>query len=109
MPSNEIHFDVIVPIYQSAAYLERCLDSIQSQTHTTFTCWILDGDPGEDDEESRIVAHFVDTDDRFHYAVQDHSQYPHLSGARNQAIALGSATHIALLDSDDIWYPEHLE
>ena len=109
MPSNEIHFDVIVPIYKSADYLERCLESIQNQTHPHWTCWILDGDPGDGDEESRIISHFADMDDRFHYAVQDHSTYPHLSGARNQAIALGSASHIALLDSDDIWYPEHLE
>ncbi len=109
MPSNEIHFDVIVPIYKSADYLERCLESIQNQTHPHWTCWILDGDPADDDEESRIISHFADMDDRFHYAVQDHSTHPHLSGARNQAIALGSASHIALLDSDDIWYPEHLE
>ena len=110
MQSNDIHFDVIVPIYKSGDYLERCLDSIKNQTHSDWSCWILDGDPDEKwaDEESIIVKRFLD-DDRFHYEIQDQVTNPHLSGARNQAIAMGSATHIALLDSDDIWYPEHLE
>ena len=110
MLSNEIHFDVIIPVFNSEDYLERALDSLASQTYDDWTAYLIDGNP--DNEASRAIY------DRFchshpdldlHWDEQDHSMHPHLSGARNQAIAMGYGSHIALLDSDDVWYPEHLE
>jgi len=105
---EDIHFDVIVPTYGSEDYIERCLLSIANQTHAAWTAHIIDGSP--DDATLDIVRAFVDShpdlDIRIH--LQDQDLHPHLSGARNQAIAQGDSTHIALLDSDDVWYPEHL-
>lgn len=107
-PDN-IHFDVIIPTHNSHDYIGRALDSVISQTYPSWTVYVVDG--SDDDLTSHIVMDFMQRyplhDIRF--VDQDRDHHPHLSGARNQAIALGSSTHIALLDSDDIWYPEHLE
>ncbi len=108
MKSHEIEFDVIVPIFRSADYLERALDSIYKQTHENWTCYIIDGDYQEGSNDLSIVKKYVALDERFVYLVQESKEYPYLSGARNQAILAGSGEHIALLDSDDIWYAEHL-
>jgi len=110
MKSHEhIHFDVIIPTYNSHDYVERALSSVVAQTYPSWTLYVVDG--SDDDRTSDIVLAFIDRypDYDIRLIEQDHTLHPHLSGARNQAISVGNSTHIALLDSDDVWYPEHLE
>lgn len=110
MQSNDPHFDVIIPIFNSEAYLHRSLTSLVTQTYPNWTAYLIDGNP-DNPECRQIYDDFVDDhpDLDIRWMQQDHTLHPHLSGARNQAIAQGYGTHIALLDSDDVWYPEHLE
>jgi len=105
-------FDVIVPIYRVEPELVvECLASIRSQTHEDWNCWIIDGTPPEWESArqlSRVIDHFVESDDRFHSVRQDFVAHPGVSGARNQASWLGSSDWIAFLDGDDWWFPENL-
>ncbi|MCF0199516.1 MAG: glycosyltransferase, partial [Bacteroidaceae bacterium] len=33
---------VIVPVYNAAAYLNRCLESLMAQTHANIECIVID-------------------------------------------------------------------
>jgi len=109
MKLHEPHFDVIIPVFNSEAYLERALVSLRAQTYGSWTAYLIDGNP--DNPRCRdIYDDFCEShpDLDIRWMHQDHTMHPHLSGARNQAIDAGSGSHIALLDSDDVWYPDHL-
>lgn len=53
---------IIIPIYNTASYLKRCLDSVKNQTYTNLE--IICIDDGSSDGSEKIVDEYLD-DDRF--------------------------------------------
>jgi hypothetical protein len=104
-------FDIIVPIYKMKTdFLERCLKSIVDQTHSEWICYIADGTPKDWEHYSEmmeIISNYVETYPNIFVYLRQSGKG--VSQARNQAITMGDATHIAFLDGDDYWYPTHLE
>lgn len=99
-------FDVIIPIYRiSKSFLERCLESVFDQTFEDYTVYVCDGTPvqHQDYDAKYLVESYG-----FVYVRQDPA-HPLVSGARNQAVALGSNPYLAFLDGDDWWYSQYLE
>lgn len=99
-------FDVIIPIYRiSKSFLERCLESVFDQTFEDYTVYVCDGTPVEHQDYD---AKYLVESYGFVYLRQDPA-HPLVSGARNQAVALGSNPYLAFLDGDDWWYSQYLE
>ena len=95
---------VIVPCFNSGAFLTEALNSVLVQTYSNWECIIVD-DCSEDDT-SDIAAAFVNKDGRFSY-IKQANQGPSI--ARNNGIASSEGTFILPLDSDDIIEPTYLE
>ena len=77
--NNEIPLvSIVVPIYNSASYLPRCLDSILKQTYTNWECILIND--GSTDNSSEIAQNYVARDSRFSLYSQENRS---LSAARN--------------------------
>lgn len=103
---NNSVVSVIVPIYNSAKYLRRCLDSLKAQTHINLEILLVDD--GSADDSYSICQEYVATDKRFKVFKQDNKG---VSAARNLALDASTGDYLAFCDSDD-WvekdFVEHL-
>ena len=95
---------VVVPVYNVAAYLPRCIDSILAQTWKDFELILVDD--GATDECPRILDDYAKKDSRIQVL---HKQNGGLSDARNAGMKLASGTYLSFIDSDDFIEPELLE
>ena len=93
----------MIPLYNGAAYIADALASVLAQTRPADDIVVVDD--GSDDDGSRIVEEIA----RTHPVRLLRKQNGGQSSARNFGIRATGTTHIALLDQDDIWYPNHLE
>ena len=76
---------VIVPIYNVEQYLEKCISSIQCQTHQDLE--IILSDDGSTDNSGAICDHFAALDSRIRVI---HKMNGGLSDARNAGIEAAS-------------------
>ncbi|QZN91419.1 glycosyltransferase family A protein [Idiomarina abyssalis] len=104
MTNKDIEFSVVVPIYNKASYVERAVESVLKQSFINFEV-ILVCDPSTDGSE-QVVESIID--DRIRIIYRD-KPGPGGYAARNLGITSSKGRWIALLDADDMWYPEHLE
>lgn len=88
---------VIVPVYNSEKYLERCVDSILSQTYSNFEIILIDD--GSPDNCPRICDAFAEKDKRVKVF---HKENGGASSARNAGIKQARGDYICFVDSDDI-------
>lgn len=86
---------VIVPIYNVAPYLRKCLDSLKGQTLKKIEVICIDD--GSTDESGEIAEEYS-TDPRFRVI---HTENRGLSAARNRGIDEARADWIMFVDSDD--------
>lgn len=94
---------VVVPTFNRALDLRRCLDSLVAQTFKNFE--VLVCDDGSTDDSDRVADAFCgQLDIRFHTA----ENFGGPARPRNRGIRLARGTYIAFLDSDDWWVPEKL-
>ena len=94
---------VVIPAYNTSAYIADTLASVAAQTFTDFeTIVVNDGSP----DTPALEAAIAPFRERIRYIVQENRG---LSGARNTGIAAARGGLIALLDSDDVWEPDYLE
>ena len=93
---------VIIPTFNRPQMLETSINSIISQTYQNFEIVVVN-DGGLD--VSGLVDSFQDP--RVRYI--SHPKNKGLAAARNTGIRNASGLYIALLDDDDLFYPEHLE
>lgn len=102
-------FDIIIPVYNTNLnYLEKCLNSVQSQTFHDWQCYIVDGSDTDYQKEIYELMKKYLNDDRFHYTQEQGILGQGASNARNQASQLGENHYLAFLDSDDWWLENHL-
>ncbi len=93
---------VIMPVYNTAKYVEAAIDSVLAQTYADFELLIID-DAGTDESIELCRAY---DDPRIQIISQTNRG---LAGARNTGIRNARGQFIALLDSDDLWEPKKLE
>lgn len=87
---------LIVPIYNTLQFLDRCLSSIRDQTFKDFeVILIIDGSP--DDSES-FCKEFIKNDSRFILKVKENEG---LASARNYGMSFAKGEFISFIDSDD--------
>ena len=93
---------VIVPAYNTAAYVAEALDSVLAQTFGDYEIIVVnDGSPDTPELERALEPYRG----AIRYLVQENRGS---SGARNTALRAARGRYVALLDSDDRWHPEFL-
>lgn len=96
------YFSVVIPLYNKEAYIEDTLKSVLSQTFQDFEVIIVDD--GSTDKSLEVVSSIIDK--RIKTFTQNNLG---ASKARNLGIDHAKGDYMALLDADDLWYPNHLE
>ena len=89
---------VIVPVYNTAPYLNQCMDSILGQTYGDIE--LICVDDGSSDESGYILDAIAQKDERVRVI---HRKSPSGSGAvpRNTGLNFASGKYVMFLDSDD--------
>lgn len=105
---NEIGYtpkvSVIVPVYNTSAYLRECLDSIINQTLKEIE--VICVDDGSVDGSLDILKEYAKKDKRFTIITQQNTS---AGAARNAGLAVAKGEYLSFLDSDDFFAPEMLE
>ena len=92
---------VIVPVYNCEKYLEACVNSILTQTHTDLEVILVND--GSLDSSPKICDTFVEADARVQVIHQENRG---VSAARNAGLALASGDLVSFIDGDDTLEPD---
>lgn len=92
---------VLIPCYNGAALIRRCLDSALSQTRKP--CEVIIVNDGSTDNSAEVIASFGPVV----RCVEQANAGP--GAARNTGLRLATGKYVAFLDADDYWLPEFLE
>lgn len=96
-------FSVVIPLYNKADTIERTLRSVQAQKCRDFELIVVnDGSTDNSLEVVRTLSNEIPLQiiDKPNGGV---------SSARNAGACAAKGRFIALLDGDDVWFPDHLE
>jgi glycosyltransferase involved in cell wall biosynthesis len=94
---------VVIPLYNGKPFIREAIDSVLTQTLPPQDVIVVDD--GSTDDGPAIVDQFA-ADGRVRLFRKSNGGP---SSARNMGISQATADLIALLDQDDLWYPQHLE
>lgn len=100
MQSGEPLISVIVPVYNVQSYLDRCMNSLVSQTYQNLEIILVDD--GSTDRSGEMCDLWHDKDSRVRVI---HRKNNGLSQARNTGLSAATGTFITFVDSDDIISP----
>lgn len=103
-PDDSIKVSVIVPVYNVADYLRKCIESIIRQTLKEIEIILIDD--GATDASGRICDSYAARDSRIKVI---HKSNGGLSVARNAGLDAASAPYIMFVDSDDYVEPNFCE
>jgi GT2 family glycosyltransferase len=95
-----VSFAVIIPTYNRAGFIGETLASVLAQTTPPDEIIVVD-DGSTDDTEALIRRDFA----AVIYHRTENRGAPH---ARHMGAGLSTASHLAFIDSDDLWLPDHL-
>ena len=88
---------VIIPVYNTEEYLEKCIDSILNQDFNDLEIIIInDNSP---DKSKNIIKRYLDTN--MNIIFIDKNTNEGVSKARNDGIEIASGEYILFVDSDD--------
>ena len=94
-----IKISLIVPVYNVAPYIIRCLDSIYNQSYSNIEVIIID-DCGTDNSMA-IINSYLTTEQHAITRIIHHHQNQGLSIARNTGINNANGEYLYFIDSDD--------
>ncbi|MBQ2900586.1 MAG: glycosyltransferase family 2 protein [Agathobacter sp.] len=95
---------IIVPIYKVEAYLERCVNSLLSQSYKNIEIILVDD--GSPDNCPLLCDELKQKDSRIRVL---HKENGGLSSARNAGLRIANGEYIAFVDSDDYIAVDMLE
>lgn len=101
---NVAKISVIIPIYNTDAYLRECLDSVVGQSLAELE--IICVDDGSNDNSSSILKEYAEKDERISIYTQENQG---VSIARNNGIKHATGEYLYFFDSDDILEENVLE
>ena len=94
---NSLPLSIVVPVFNTASYLDRCISSILNQTFKDFE--LICVDDGSTDNSMEILEKYKMTDNRV--KVIHFEQNKGASAARNAGIENAKGEFIGFVDSDD--------
>lgn len=95
---------VIVPSYNVAPYLQRCVDSLISQTYSNLEIILVDD--GSTDDTGELCDKIAESDSRIKVI---HKENGGLSDARNAGIDVATGEFYSFIDGDDFIEPDTYE
>ena len=99
-PAN-LRLSVVIPVHNRRQYIGRAIDSVLSQTFTNFELIVVD-DGSTDDTPDLLNSYGTRI-----RVIRQRNSGPEV--ARNTGVAAAYGEYIALLDSDDFYFPTTLE
>lgn len=93
---NSKLISVIIPVFRVEKYLERCIDSVVSQTYKNLEIILVDD--GSPDMCGEICDAYAKKDNRIKVIHQENKG---LCGARNAGLRVAKGDFIGFVDSDD--------
>lgn len=90
---------IIVPVYNVAPYIIRCLDSIYNQSYPNIEVIIID-DCGCDDS-MKIINSYLTPEKLLKTHIIYHNKNKGISAARNSGINIATGNYLYFIDSDD--------
>lgn len=95
---------VVIPVYNVAPYLDKCISSVVNQTYRDLEIILVND--GSTDNSGEICESWAGKDSRIRYFQKENEG----SGkTRNLGIRHATGEYIAFLDSDDWWEPDYAE
>ena len=91
---------VIIPTYNSSAYIAQAVESVLAQRYTP--CELIIVDDGSTDDTEAVLAPYLDN---IHYVKQSNSGS---AAARNRGLSLATHEFVVFLDADDVMLPNKL-
>lgn len=95
---------IIVPVYNGENYIERCVQSLLSQTYSEIEIILVND--GSKDNSDRVCKNLADKNSRILYVCQENSGP---GAARNTGILYATGRYIAFMDCDDFIHVTYLE
>lgn len=101
MKKNQL--SIIIPIYNAAAYLQECIDSILTQSNNNWELILVDD--GSTDNSLEIVNNYT-YDDRIK-VISQINKGP--SAARNRGLSEAKCEYVSFIDADDWVDPNYVD
>lgn len=107
-----LKFSFIVPVYNVAQYLRKCVDSLLAQDYYNYEIILVDD--GSTDNSPQICDEYASRSfvNSFTHSLVTvrviHQANAGLSAARNAGIKCAKGEYICFVDSDDYWEPNVL-
>ncbi len=98
---NNLLVSVIIPTYNSAAYIAEAVESVLAQTYPNIEIIVVDD--GSTDDTATVIAPYRSS------VIYINQANRGVSAARNIGMRQARGQLIAFLDADDIWMPGKLE
>jgi glycosyltransferase involved in cell wall biosynthesis len=99
--SKSIHISAVIPAYNREKTIARAIDSVLAQKYPASEIIVVDD--GSKDSTREIVEGYGE---KVRYLYQDNAG---AAAARNRGVHEAKYGWIAFLDSDDYWFPDHLQ
>lgn len=98
------NISVVVPVYNIAKYLPKCIESIIKQTYNAIEILLIND--GSTDESGKICDEYAQKDDRIKVIHQNNQG---ISATRNVGIKASTCDYIVFIDSDDYINEDYIE
>ena len=96
MNNNELLVSIIIPVYQAKEYLNKCIESVISQTYSEWEMILVDD--GSTDGSDIICDEYAN---KYNKIKVIHKSNGGASSARNAGIDASIGNYIMFVDSDD--------
>lgn len=103
MEKNKI--SVIVSVYNTEKYLEKCLDSVINQTYQNLEIILVDD--CSKDKSLKIMEKYANKDKRI--VIIKNEQNLGLANSRNKALDVATGDYVGFIDSDDYIYEDYYQ
>lgn len=97
---------IITPTYNHDKYIAECIQSVLSQTYSNWEMIIVDD--SSTDSTLFIAKEIALTDSRIKVFTQENKGIFQLSETYNFALSEATGKYVAVLEGDDVWFPEKL-
>lgn len=101
MDKNKILFSIIVPVYNTGKYIQKCLESLMKAIDTD--CEVIIVNDGSTDDSEQVIKKFIKKlpqayKDKFVYKYKKNKG---LADTKNVGISMARGEYISVIDSDD--------
>ncbi|MDP5033268.1 glycosyltransferase family 2 protein [Paraglaciecola sp.] len=96
---------IIIPVFNREKLINQAINTVINQTFQDWELILVDD--RSTDLTASLIAERAKDEPRIKFITNLHPKGP--SGARNQGLEEAVGKYIAYQDSDDEWYPHHLE